>query len=303
MSMDIGAYDGGLGASVQASSSSRQPRESDEFDRVRGGPAQWALRDFDIGRPLGKGHFGRVYLARLKTNGFILALKCLDRSVANEDVQRQVRREIQIMQELRHPNIIRLYGYFTDPANIYLMLEYAGQGELFRQLAKAGRFSEKRSARYVRQVADGLAYLHSKNVIHRDIKPENLLIGLNGEIKIGDFGWSVYSPEESQRTLCGTLSYVSPEMVLGQPHGHAIDIWALGVLAYEMVIGAEPFGADTAGGPRQVHIRICRVDVRFPEHVSELAKGLILSLLRLDPADRLPLEAVRDYPWVKQYDN
>lgn len=94
-------------------------------------------------------------------------------------------------------------------------------------------------------MAEGLAYLHSKNVIHRDIKPENLMIGLNGEIKIGDFGWSVYSPEERQSTLCGTPSYISPEMILGKPHGKAVDVWALGVLAYEMVTGDEPFaGAD-----------------------------------------------------------
>ncbi|RSH79176.1 spindle assembly checkpoint kinase [Apiotrichum porosum] len=212
-----------------------------------------SLRDFEIGRPLGKGHFGRVYLARLKTaSSFIVALKCLDRAAVekNPNVERQVRREIEIMMNLRHPNIVRLYDYFADEKNLYLMLEFAGKGELFKQLAKLGRFSERRSAKYTRQVSYGLAYLHSKNVIHRDLKPENLLIGLNGELKIADFGWSVYSPEESQRTMCGTLSYVSPEMVLGQPHGKAIDIWALGVLAYEMVVGEEPFAADTRTGPR-----------------------------------------------------
>ena len=74
------------------------------------------------------------------------------------------------------------------------MLEFAGKGELYKQLSKVGSFSEKRSSRYIDQVTDALAYLHSKHVIHRDIKPENLLLGLNGELKIGDFGWSVHAP-------------------------------------------------------------------------------------------------------------
>jgi len=118
-------------------------------------------------------------------------------------------------------------------------MEYAGQGEIFKHLAKAGKFSEKRASRvsqlsgiqdiaenqYVSQVAAGLAYLHEHNVIHRDIKPENLLLGMEGEIKIGDFGWSVHSPEERQRTIAGTLSYVSPEMIQAQPHGRAVDAW------------------------------------------------------------------------------
>jgi serine/threonine protein kinase len=121
--------------------------------------------------------------------------------------------------------VIRLYDFFSDESRLYLMMEYAGKGEMFGQLAKRGKFSDRRSAIYTLQVAEGLEYLHLKNVIHRDIKPENLLIGMNGQIKIGDFGWSVHSPSERQNTMCGTLSYVSPEQILDQPHGKAVDIW------------------------------------------------------------------------------
>nr|XP_018267192.1 AUR protein kinase [Kwoniella dejecticola CBS 10117]OBR89350.1 AUR protein kinase [Kwoniella dejecticola CBS 10117] len=146
-------------------------------------------------------HFGKVYLARVRsrTDPFILVLKCLTKDeIITKQVQTQVRREIEVMQTLRHPNIIRLYGWFHDSERIFLMLELAGKGELFKQLAKKGKFSEKRSSQYIRQVASGLAYLHSNDIIHRDIKPENLLLGMNGEIKIGDFGWSVYSPAENR---------------------------------------------------------------------------------------------------------
>jgi aurora kinase, other len=146
---------------------------------------------------------------------FLLALKCLYKSELVEGkVEKQTRREIEIQKNLRHPNVLRLYGFFHDEKRIFLMLEYAGKGELYKQLAKHGSFTEKRSSRvsvathvsrilqiisflraqYVDQMADALSYLHSKHVIHRDIKPENLLLGLNGELKIGDFGWSVHAP-------------------------------------------------------------------------------------------------------------
>lgn len=99
-------------------------------------------------------------------------------------------------------------------------------------------------------MADALAYLHSKHVIHRDIKPENLLIGLDGELKIGDFGWSVHAPSNRRRTFCGTLDYLPPEMVEGKDHNEKVDHWALGVLAYEFLCGRPPFEEkDEKGEP------------------------------------------------------
>ena len=132
---------------------------------------------------------------------------------------------IYIRSELRHPNVLRLYGYFHDEKRIFLMLEFAGKGELYKQLSKHGSFSEKRSSRYIDQMADALSYLHSKHVIHRDIKPENLLLGINGELKIGDFGWSVHAPGNRRMTLCGTLDYLPPEMVEGREHNEKVDYW------------------------------------------------------------------------------
>ncbi len=121
------------------------------------------------------------------------------------------------------------------------MLEFAGKGELYKQLTKYGCFTERRSSRYIDQMADALIYLHSKHVIHRDIKPENLLLGINGELKIGDFGWSVHAPSNRRTTLCGTLDYLPPEMVENREHSEKVDYWALGVLTYEFICGAPPF--------------------------------------------------------------
>lgn len=97
------------------------------------------------------------------------------------------------------------------------------------------------SQQYIAQMADALSYLHSKHVIHRDIKPENLLLGIKGDLKIGDFGWSVHAPGNRRQTLCGTLDYLPPEMVNGEQHDKAVDLWALGVLCYEFLEGVPPF--------------------------------------------------------------
>lgn len=94
---------------------------------------------------------------------------------------------------------------------------------------------------YIAQMTDALTYLHKKHVIHRDIKPENLLLGIDGELKIGDFGWSVHAPGNRRTTLCGTLDYLPPEMVEGKDHSEKVDLWALGVLTYEFLIGVPPF--------------------------------------------------------------
>ncbi|KAH7937014.1 hypothetical protein HPB49_007210 [Dermacentor silvarum] len=101
----------------------------------------------------------------------------------------------------RHPNILCLYNWFHDETRVYLILEYAPQGELYRQLTSAKRFSDKRAATYIYQLCNALKVCHSQKVIHRDIKPENLLVGFNGEIKIADFGWSVHAPSSSLQAV------------------------------------------------------------------------------------------------------
>jgi len=130
---------------------------------------------FEIGKALGKGKFGCVYLARERTHGFTCALKVLHKSELRQArVEKQVRREIEIQSNLRHPNILKLYNHFHDSKRIILILEFAVQGELYKHLRKAGRFSELRAAKYVAQMANALSYLNRKHIIHRDIKPENI---------------------------------------------------------------------------------------------------------------------------------
>ncbi|KAE8750994.1 hypothetical protein FOCC_FOCC002422 [Frankliniella occidentalis] len=260
----------------------------------------FTLSDFDIGKALGKGKFGNVYLAREKTSKFIIALKVLFKSqLQKANVEHQLRREIEIQSHLRHPNILRLYGYFHDEQRVYLILEYAPKGELFRalQAQPLKRFDELRTAAYIQQLADALHYCHSKKVIHRDIKPENLLLGAKGELKIADFGWSVHAPSSRRDTLCGTLDYLPPEMVQGRPHDHKVDLWSLGVLCYEFLVGKPPFEAETY---EETYARISRAQYSFPDHVSQSARDLISKLLQLNPNNRLPLEGVLRHSWITE---
>jgi aurora kinase, other len=257
---------------------------------------RWSLSDFEIGKPLGKGKFGSVYLAREKKTKYIVAIKVLQKSqLLKAGVEHQLRREIEIQSHLRNRNILRMYGYFYDAKRIYLILEYSPGGELYKQLTRKGRFSEKISAKYIADLASALDYCHAKHVIHRDIKPENLLIGADSEIKIADFGWSVHAPTSRRNTLCGTLDYLPPEMVEGREHDEQVDVWSLGVLLYEFLVGSPPFEAD---GHSATYRRISRVDLRFPRHVPDDAQDLIRKLLVKDPNQRMSLQHIPTHPWI-----
>jgi serine/threonine protein kinase len=259
---------------------------------------QWSIDDFEIGRPLGRGRFAHVYLAREKKSKFIVALKVLSKSrLQKESMECQFRREIEVQAQIRHPNVARLFGYFWDSKHIYLIVEYCAGGEMFRMLHKSGTFDARTSAGYICQIAGALTYCHSKHIIHRDIKPENILVALNGQPKLSDFGWSVHAPNSQRTTFCGTVDYLSPEVVLGKKHSEKVDVWALGVLLYEFLVGEPPFQAASA---QETAHRICAVDLNFPRLMPPLARNLINKFLQKDPAKRISLKEVRSHPWAIQ---
>lgn len=257
------------------------------------------IDDFEIGRPLGKGKFGNVYLARLKESHFIVALKVLFKSqIEKEGLEHQLRREIEIQAHLQHPNILRLYNYFHDARRVYLILEYAPRGELYKELQKSHTLDEQHTATIMEELADALTYCHEKKVIHRDIKPENLLLGFRGEVKIADFGWSVHTPSLRRKTMCGTLDYLPPEMIERRTYNEKVDLWCIGVLCYELLVGNPPFESPSHN---ETYRRILKVDVRFPPSLPLGAQDLISKLLRYQPSERLPLAQILEHPWVRAH--
>ncbi|KAJ7962245.1 Serine/threonine-protein kinase [Quillaja saponaria] len=239
---------------------------------------KWSLRNFEIGKPLGKGKFGRVYVAREVKSKYIVALKIIFKEqIEKYRIHHQLRREMEIQTTLKHPNILRLFGWFHDDERIFLILEYAHNGELYKELRKKGHLTERQAATYILSLTRALVYCHEKHVIHRDIKPENLLLDHEGRLKIADFGWSVQS-RSKRHTMCGTLDYLAPEMVEKKAHDYAVDNWTLGILCYEFLYGVPPFEAESQ---IETFRRITEVDLSFPPTpcVSSEAKNLISRLL------------------------
>nr|CAD7267229.1 unnamed protein product [Timema shepardi] len=293
------------------------PRNDDSAKNESGGSDtghkinSWSLSDFEIGRPLGKGKFGNVYLARERKSKFIVALKVIFKSqIMKANCENQLKREVEIQAHLReyvpnyelfcplrHPHILRLYGYFHDDKRVYIILEYAPKGEVYKelQLMPGKKFDDKKAATYIYQLANALKYCHAKKVIHRDIKPENLLLDAKGQLKIADFGWAVHAPSSRRMTLCGTLDYLPPEMVQGQTHDEKVDLWSLGVLCYEFVVGTPAFETATWNG---TYNKISRAAYSFPPYVSQGARDLVSKLLVLNPAGRLPLDGIMSHPWI-----
>lgn len=262
-------------------------------------PSDLKLSDFDIGKRMGHGKYGSVYLARERRTKFICALKVLKKKeLMNDGVEHQLQREIEIQTNVRHKHILRLYSFFHDATRIYLVLEFAEKGELYGHLQKLQRFPEPLAAKFIKQLTESLQYLHSKNVIHRDIKPENLLVDHMGNLKIADFGWSVHAPGRRRQTLCGTLDYLPPEMVEQKAYSVEADIWCLGVLCYEFLVGKPPFEAE---GQQATYANITAVNVKFPTDFPPGARDLVSQLLVKDPRRRMPIDDILKHPWIQQH--
>lgn len=259
---------------------------------------QLRLSDFEIGKVLGKGKLGRVYCARHRKLGFVCALKAMvKKELVHMNLQRNFQREIEIQKALVHPNVSRLYGYFYDSTHVYLILEYAANGELYQLLKSERRFDDATASCYTVQVASALMYLHERGVIHRDLKPENILLLALRKVLLSDFGWLVRTSLK-RSTICGTLDYLPPEMIEAKAHDAAVDVWLLGVLVYELLVGRPPFEESDKN---TTYRRIVKVDLRFPPWVDADAADLIRRLLRHEPLQRMPLREVRHHPWVAKH--
>ena len=173
------------------------------------------------------------------------ALKIISkRLVQNLRMQDQLKTEVEIMKSLDHENIIRNLTNFEDSTNIYLLMELAEEGHLYYRLKKSKFFDEKTSAKYMFDILKAVNYLHERDppIIHRDIKAENILF-FQDRLKLADFGWSSIK-NKVRTTFCGTPDYLAPEMILERGHNEKLDLWTLGILMFELLVGKAPFSPD-----------------------------------------------------------
>lgn len=161
------------------------------------------------------------------------------------------------------------------------------------------RFGEKQAAKYIKDVISALDYCHERKVVHRDIKPENLLLGHRGQIKLADFGWAVHMPSSNMDTLCGTSDYLAPEMIQGKQYTNAVDLWALGVLCYELLSGRTPFMSDNN---LDSHHKILNVQYVLPTFISQYAQEIISKLLVANPSQRISLLELSKHLWITDQD-
>jgi aurora kinase len=199
------------------------------------------LYGFEFGKVLGKGKFGLVYLARHIETGFIAAIKKIEKSKIKEfNMINQFTKEIKLHNSLDHPKIIKFYGFFEEKVDMYLVLEYMNGGTLFDHLNKVGFMNIKEAVDVLRDVILAITYLHERSIAHRDIKPENIVISTEGVAKLCDFGWSSVI-DSTRHTYCGTLDYACPEILARKDYDISVDIWSIGILTYEVLMGKAPF--------------------------------------------------------------
>ncbi|EAR92311.2 Serine/Threonine kinase domain protein (macronuclear) [Tetrahymena thermophila SB210] len=263
------------------------------------GKDKWCKDDFELGPCLGKGKFSEVYLAREKLSGFIIALKIMQKNFLKEyGLEDQLRREILLQNGSDHPNILAIYGFFHDQNHIYLILEYAEQGDLYTLTRSFKRIPENLAAKYIKQTISALIFLHKNNVIHRDLKPENILLS-KGDVKLGDFGLAIENNnaiKEKRQTFCGTLDYISPEMFNRKGHDFRVDIWSIGVLCYELCSGQPPFESETYDETMR---RVCSGSLKFPSYFSGELKELLSKILQKNPDLRPNFEQILQSEWFK----
>lgn len=318
--------------------------------------------DFHRHKVLGKGTSSVVTLATHLPSGMRFALKEILRDkVRYCDYFAQLKLEINIHRQLRHPHVVRLYSYYETPTSIVLILEYCEKGTLMgvMQRCPSGRLSEATASTFTRHVAKGLCYLHTQEIAHRDVKLENILVDERGVAKIADFGWSRVMVEQSSSavisngsltdltesstdkgheeaadlqvgraeekhaslamgeqdhshrgeentrlTVCGTLDYLSPEMLTGHAHSKKTDVWSLGILVAEMLLGKplfyHPSEAETVTRIRSADPHELWYDaVASPRLTfSAEAESFIFSLLQRLPSDRPDMNFVLRHPWL-----
>ncbi|KAK1965673.1 Pkinase-domain-containing protein [Colletotrichum sublineola] len=278
-----------------------------------------------LGKTLGKGSSARVRLCKHRISGELAAVKIVPKKTAyliqagslaelhdyddslperingEMRVPLSIEREVAILKLVDHPNVMKVYDIWENRSEIYLVLEYVEQGDLFDYINTNGRFSEEDAMFIFRQMMSALQYCHSFNICHRDLKPENILLKSGNKVKIADFGMAALHQSSDHRleTACGSPHYAAPELLKHKHYrGDKADIWSLGVILYALLAACLPFDDPDIGALLQ---KTKRGTYEIPEFLSSEAKDLIRRMLVANPDTRISIKEMWQHPLIRKY--
>ncbi|KAF9989894.1 hypothetical protein BGZ75_004462 [Mortierella antarctica] len=286
-------------------------RGKTRFIFVEGEPADNRTFDsqYERGPQLGSGNFATVFRATHRRTGIVYAVKVVNKKGGfSAKVESSLEREIGILMGIDHENLLRICEVFNETEFYYVVTELAPDGELFDQIIDKQKFTESETRHIFRQVLAGVQYLHERGVVHRDLKPENILV-MDKEamtVKISDFGLAKMIGEQVFfNTICGTPSYVAPEVIRNTQYGKGVDMWSLGVVLYICLCGFPPFSDDLA--PPKLRLQVLQSMYTFPspywDDVSDEAVDLVQGLLAQSVDERLTVEDALNHVWMTMEDD
>ncbi|XP_008545603.1 serine/threonine-protein kinase fused [Microplitis demolitor] len=255
------------------------------------------MEKYELLSQIGEGSFGQVYKAKTRGTDEIVAVKIIRKRGRSCKELKSLRQECEIQKYLSHPNIVRMKDSFETIDEIVVVTEYADK-ELYEILGKTGRFSEECAQKIICDLVSALYYLHSNRVLHRDLKPQNVLLESNGIAKLCDFGFARIMSTRTHvlTSIKGTPLYMAPELIEECPYDHNADLWSLGCIAYEMIVGTPPFQTTSI-----LHlVRLIRFEsIKWPDFISPTCRSFLQGLLQKIPSQRLTWPDLLEHPFVK----
>ena len=256
------------------------------------------LRFYKFGRVIGKGAFGKVNIGLHILTGRIVAIKSFNKTTFKDEKYRnKIMNEIELMKNLRHFSVVRILDVIENEKYILLVMENVLGGDLLTFIKKRNKLPEKTAKFIFKQLLQSLKYIHSKNIVHRDIKLDNILIDLNNNIKLCDFGVGKYLSNNNEMLFdqCGTPAYIAPEVLAGEGYlGFPVDIWSSGVVLYSLLMGSIPFKAHNLN---ELQGLIMSGNFQQINGISKNGNDLLNKLLEINPKKRITIDDALNHPW------